>query len=55
MRIALYQEFGEGCRRLTHELLPGTAAGNCWTCRTPARILPRSAVMMQTPSVAPRW
>ncbi|MCY3784230.1 MAG: 2-hydroxyacid dehydrogenase [Chloroflexi bacterium] len=22
MRIALYQEFGEGCRRLTHELLP---------------------------------
>ena len=25
MRIALYQEFGEGCRRLTHELLPATA------------------------------
>ena len=25
MRIALYQEFGEGCRRLTHELLPAAA------------------------------
>jgi phosphoglycerate dehydrogenase-like enzyme len=25
MKIALYQEFGEGCRRLTHELLPDTA------------------------------
>ena len=25
MKIALYQEFGEGCRRLTHELLPATA------------------------------
>ncbi len=25
MRIALYQEFGEGCRRLTHELLPPEA------------------------------
>ena len=24
MKIALYQEFGEGCRRLTHELLPAT-------------------------------
>lgn len=24
MRIALYQEFGDGCRRLTHELLPAT-------------------------------
>ena len=43
MRIALYQEFGEGCRRLTHELLPAQPAGNCWTCRTLARILPRSA------------
>ncbi len=25
MKIALYQEFGEGCRRLTHGLLPATA------------------------------
>lgn len=25
MKIALYQEFGEGCRRLTHELLPSDA------------------------------